>query len=63
MSNETAIALSKKTVAIDPLAHKKATLASTFTKQDLTDFVTEAVVKLADPVLKKHGLNPERLEA
>lgn len=64
MENETVMVndLPFKSVKVTPGAHQKAVIASGIRRQSMKDFLTEAIERLADPVLRKHGMDPEKVK-
>lgn len=56
--NETSV----KTVAISESSHRRAQAACSVTGRKLSHFLSEAADKLSEPILRKHGLDPQTAE-
>ena len=50
-----------RTVVIQPASHKRARLAANLTRRTLIDFLSEAADKLSAPILRKHGIDSDKL--
>lgn len=63
MANETTKETGNRTVMIQPGAHKKAQVAANLKSETLIEFISKAAEKAAEPILRKHGLDPAKLDA